>query len=97
VRQRVEVGKKRLASELAPASHLARALLVSRQYLYRPRRVRRPIAKPVPQPMVREVGAAVRVSPATMTVEGRLVVLAPRHVAFGYRVLWSKLAEPATA
>lgn len=91
MRQRVEVGKKWLAGEVAPACRIARALLVSRQSLYKPRRARKPLVKPLPRPVVREVAIDVKVSPDLMPVEDALVVLARRHVAYGYRQLWSKL------
>ena len=80
-----------MAGQVAPACRIARALLVSRQSLYKPRRVRKPLIKPVPRPVVREVDSDVRVSPASMGVEEALVILARRHVAYGYRQLWSKL------
>lgn len=91
MRQRVEVGKKWLAGEVAPACRIARALLVSRQSLYKPRRVRKPMVKPVPRPVSREVAIDVEISPATLSVEDALVVLARRHVGSGYRQLWSRL------
>ena len=81
MRQRVEVGKKWLAGEVAPAWRMARALLLSRQSLYKPRQVRKPLIRPVPRPVVRELASDVKVSPEMMTVEDALVVLARRHVA----------------
>ena len=77
----MEVGKKWLAGATSPAWRMARALLVSRQSLYKPRQVRKPLIRPVPRPVVRELAIDVEISPATLTVEAALVVLARRHVA----------------
>ena len=87
----MNIGKKWMAGDVAPACRIARALLVSRASLYKERRARRPVIKPMPRPVVRDVGLDVRLSPETMKVEDALVVLARRHVAYGYRQLWSKL------
>ncbi len=84
-----------MAGDVAPACRIARALLVSRASLYKQRRARRPIVKPISRPVVREVGLDVRVE--SMRVEDALVILARRHVAYGFRMLLSGCAEPATA
>lgn len=91
MRQRVEQGKKWLVGEVAAPATIARVLLVSRQSLYKKRRVRRPVAKPVPRPVSRELAIDVEISPLTMSAEDALVVLARRHVGYGYRQLWSRL------
>jgi putative transposase len=88
----VEQSKKWLAGEVAEPATIARSLLVSRQSLYKkckPRQLR--IVKPAPRPVVREVIVDVAIGPEHMDVEEALVVLARRHVAYGYRQLWSKL------
>ena len=96
VRQRVNLGKKWLAGELAPAGHIARVLLVSRAALYKQRRVRRPIARPVPPPVVREVASKVRVSPETMPVEDALVAWRVATLPTATASSDPSCAEPAT-
>jgi putative transposase len=90
----VRVGKRLMAGEAAPVSQIAEALLVSRQSLYKPSRPRRPAGRPAaPRPQLREVDLGERLDPATMPVEEALVILARRHVAYGYRMLWAKLRQ----
>lgn len=88
----MEQGKKWLAGDVAAPATIARVLLVSRQSLYKktkPRQLR--IVKPAPRPVVREVVISAPIGPDVMPVEEALIVLARRHVAYGYRQLWSKL------
>lgn len=88
----MEQGRSWVAGEIADPSTAARALLVSRQSLYKKCKPRLRIVKPAPRPMVRAlVDPAQRIGPELMPVEEALVILARRHVAYGYRQLWSKL------
>ncbi|MDQ6945024.1 MAG: transposase [Actinomycetota bacterium] len=91
VRQRVELGKKWVAAAVAPVSRIAEALLVSRQSLYKVQRIRQAVRRPRPRPVMRELDLDVQVGPEQLAPEEALVVLARRHVAYGYRRLWAKL------
>jgi putative transposase len=73
------------------AAWIARALLVSRQALYKPRRPRRAVVRPQPRPPSRELDLGEVIAPQSMGAEEALVILARRHVAYGYRRLWAKL------
>lgn len=87
----MELGRRWVAAAIAPVARIAQALLVSRQSLYKPRRARAAMPRPQPRPVLRTVDLAVEVSPQLLAVEDALVVLARRHVAYGYRRLWAKL------
>ena len=87
----MKLGKKLVEAEVAEVSVIAKALLVSRQALYKKSRERRPVRRPAPRPLVRETGIELVLDPATVSVEDALVILARRHVAYGYRRLWAKL------
>lgn len=76
-----------VAAAVAPVARIAQALLVSRQSLYSPRRARQPVFRPKPRPMMRAADLAVDVKPEQLSLEDPLVVLARRHVAYGYRRL----------
>lgn len=84
-------GRKWLDGEVAEPSAIARALLVSRQSLYKQCKPRLRIVKPAPRPVVRELDLGERIGPELMPIEKALVILARRHVAYGYRQLWAKL------
>jgi len=87
----VELGKKWVAAAVAPVSRIAEALLVSRQSLYKVQRIRQAVRRPRPRPVMRELDLDVQVGPEHLAPEEALVVLARRHVAYGYRRLWAKL------
>lgn len=87
----MELGRKWVAAAVAPVARIAQALLVSRQSLYKPGRERQVIARPKPRPLMRSLDVGVEINPEQLAVEDALVVLARRHVAYGYRRLWAKL------
>lgn len=80
-----------LAAETAPACQIARALLVSRQSLYKQSRPRRPVRRPAPRPQVRETPVDLKLDPATVPLEEALAYLGRKHVAAGYRKLTARL------
>lgn len=91
----MELGRKWVAAAVAPVARIAQALLVSRQSLYKPRRERHVMARPKPRPLMPSLDVAVAINPEQLSVEDALVVLARRHVAYGYRRLWAKLRRAA--
>ena len=66
-------------------------MLVSRQSLYKVQRIRPAVRRPRPRPVMRELDLDGQVGPEHLAPEEALVVLARRHVAYGYRRLWAKL------
>jgi putative transposase len=85
------VGKQMTATEVAKVTPIAHALLVSRQSLYKPRRVRQFGRRPTPGPRLPAMDGNAPLGPTQMPAEDALELLARRHVAYGYRRLWAKL------
>lgn len=65
----MELGKKWVAAAVAPVSRIARALLVSRQSLYKPQRIRQAVRRPRPRPVMRDLDLDVPVGPEHLTPE----------------------------